>query len=81
MKVVDIDVQNGILHRPEEGTRQWFCEEIPNHFACWHIFDIDLLSLDAVGDEEVLDVDMLGLFCAGCLPILFEQDARLIVLI
>ena len=78
MKVIDIDGQNSIIHPLEEGTRQWFYIEIPNHFVCWHILDINLLSLGkVVGDEEIWDVYMIGPFCAGCLAVLFKQDVRL----
>ena len=56
-------------------------EKIGNHVISWAMIDVNFSLFDLIFDEEVVDIDAFCPLAAAQLPVLFQQNGRLVVLI
>jgi hypothetical protein len=71
--------EDGTVHT-EEGTLQWFGEEVGKHNAGWAVLNGDGLLLDEVGDEKITNVDVAGALHTRCFAIGLHFDGAFVVL-
>ena len=76
-----INVHNKVSKFFKQDSLERLRKEVSDHLPCWTILHGNLLCGDAVGDEEVPDVDVPSTFATGCSSMFFKEDGALVVLI
>ena len=67
-----LKVHNFFAELIEFLTLQWLCEIVCHHVSCGTILNVQLVSLDSVGDELILDGNVLCSFTAGLHTVFLE---------
>jgi hypothetical protein len=65
----------------EVGSLDRFCEVVRQDVVCWTVFDRNFSRLDAVFDEELPNVDVIGPFTARLFSVCFQQHGANVALV
>ena len=57
------------------------CEIVAHYLTGWAMLNLDIVRFNAVGDVEILNIDVLGALCQAKLTVVGEQNSRLVILI
>ena len=70
-----------MAHAKERGTLEGFGQEVSKHNISGAIVNAKLLVAHIVSDEEVMDINVLGIFGARTFPVVGQKYAALVVLV
>ena len=75
------NVHNLVAEFPEQGALKGLGEKIGNHLSSRAILDGNFLGSNPICDKEIPDVEGSRLLAARGMPVLFQENITLIVLI